>query len=661
VAAGWLAVLAVAQAGPAWPGAQRWTPAGPGGGFLSALAVDPRDARTLYAWSGGIVVSHDGGASWQAKSAGAEGRTIAAMAVDPDNSRRVFAAATGPATVLRSDDGGDHWTALPEPLFPPGSFDKQFIDSLLVLPGVVLVGRETTILRSQDGGETWRKVYIAPANVGFHTLAADPGDPRVVYAASYGTHAEGSLLKSLDGGLTWGQLPDALPSNIAFALAPSQPRTLYESGFPAEDQTWRSRDGGATWEGPFPFSAARLLVDPRDPCTVYGGGINGLFRSRDCGEAWQELGPGLPPLALGVTSYDGINTLAAGAAGAILAATPQGLMRSRDFGASWRVLSPRGLHGNPVSILIEDPFDPAHRLLKSFDYLVETRDGWNTFSSAEGALSGRQISALAFDPSTPQRLLAVASGLHGGAGYDIYESHRGSTGWSHLGPAPYGVHALALLSPGAWLAAAPAGLYRSTDGGVTWQPVALLAPAPGAYFFVSSLVADPHRRNVAWALGLSTGTSAGSVLEVYRSDDSGASWSLWATGYTALLPDAQRPGVVWLAGNTFAVTRDDGRTFEQVGTITSVQEPGISSLLFFPGGAPAGRWLVATTATYSTATGILQSLDGGVTWQPFNAGFPATGPADVAALLPDGTVPGRLWAALLSGGLWMRDLDPPEE
>jgi photosystem II stability/assembly factor-like uncharacterized protein len=85
-------------------------------------------------------------------------------------------------------------------------------------------------------------------------------------------------LKSTDFGVTWTPLtedPGHFPPFVHdLVVAPGDPQTLYETGDGANiGATWRSRDGGATWEGPFEFRGDVLAVDPGDSDTVYGGSV----------------------------------------------------------------------------------------------------------------------------------------------------------------------------------------------------------------------------------------------------------------------------------------------------------------------------------------------------------------------------------------------------
>ena len=65
----------------------------------------------------------------------------------------------------------------------------------------------------------------------------------------------------------------------------------------------------------------------------------------------------------------------------------------------------------------------------------------------------------------------------------------------------------------------------------------------------------------------------------------------------------------------------------------------------------------------TVGSGAFHSLDGGATWTAIDAGLPnglANG-AQVGLLVfvPDAARPGRLWAALSTGGLWRGDFALP--
>ena len=672
---GWVAALAcaamlMAMAAPALAGREAWTPFGPDGSGFNTLAVDPADPQTLYgATTGryegnfgpeGVVVSHDGGTSWRPASSGIAGQRVVAIGVDPGHPGRVFALATFSgfptpiAGVLRSDDGGMIWAQL------TGERDFLFSYSLLVLPDAVLVGTDQAILRSTDGGVTWSKVYFdRSTSVQFHTLVADPTDPRVIYAANLDYR-----LKSSDGGLTWGELLDPLqhgfhPFINAFALAPSEPTTLYETGSAAitGDATWRSRNGGATWEGPFNFGARTLLVDPRDPRTLFAGRSDGLYRSRDGGETWQRLRGGNPPPPTEGFIFNSIHAFAADSSGAILAATAAGLVRSRDGGGHWRLAAGHGLHDNLVTVVVEDPFDAAHWVVRSFDRFLATGDGGQSFAPTALALTSLQyLEQLAFDPFTPNRLLALTPTEQGS---DLLESRDGGDTWqpTALHPPIY-TFAISLLTPRSWLATSPDAVYRTGDAGRTWHAVLRIGDED-KIFSPTGVVTDPRRPGVVWVLGYESLAEPPATVtaQIYRSNDFGRTWSLWTTGFSILLPDPRRTGAAWLSdGRTVARTRDDGGSFETVGQ-TGQSAGAVITSLVLDHGHPGG--LFAATV----GSGAFHSLDGGATWTAIDAGLPnglANG-AQVAFLVfvPDAARPGRLWAALSTGGLWRGDFALP--
>src|SRR5439155_1590529 len=119
------------------------------------------------------------------------------------------------------------------------------------------------VCRSTDGGRTWTKVLYKNPDTGAIDLAADPGDPQVVYAALWQARRtpweqyqpdEGpgsGLYKSSDGGLTWAPLAGhGLPAGplgrIGLAVARGG-RVYALIGAAQGAGLYRSDDGGTTW------------------------------------------------------------------------------------------------------------------------------------------------------------------------------------------------------------------------------------------------------------------------------------------------------------------------------------------------------------------------------------------------------------------------------
>jgi len=648
-------------AAPAFAAPDRWTPFGPTGGPVNDIVIDPAHPAMMWIASAGMVyASVDGGTSWNQTGSGLEGQGINFLALDPAQPGVLYAANGLPVptnvdpAIFRTLDGGAHWTRV-------ATLPGQFIGSLAVAPGapgapgVVFAGTAEQIVRSLDGGATFQVVLSRTSEVLFRGIEPDPQHPGTVYAVSSFRRS-----KSVDFGTTWVDLDEnpghPAPFIAGLAVAPSDPQTLVEAGGIAGGMTWRSRNGGATWDGPFSSAVEVLTIDPVDPFTVYGGSLAGLFVSRDGGVTWASVTAGLPPLSIDRTAYYGVNAFATvpGRAGFVIAATGRGLFESDDAGAHWHGLAMRGVFTNKIEDFRIDPFNPAHWTLNSLGTRLVSHDGGFTFSLLPATFNLQRIDAVEFDPFVRNRMwLTVRTAF---TGKQLYLSTDGGATWTHIlsrnGAIPDGPELL-VPAQGALLLAG-AGISRSTDGGHTWK--AVLSEAIGnpdsdnvIFLHFSRLVRDPRTPSTAYALGNAAKPHGPSFDVIYRSDDGGATWRQWNRGGQSIAFNPAKPKTIDITQNrNLLVTTNNGVSFQTVGNLGLPGYPLVLDLIF-------DRRNPATLYAATYADGVKQSHDGGVTWETAAPGLPA-GP--VNQIVQDTARRQRFYATPQIGGLWRADFTP---
>lgn len=178
------------------------------GQIITALAVDPSSTSTLYAATSGgnMLVSGDYGLTWQ--NLHNFDNSIIDLYVNPKEPSRIFVA-TQSKGLMRSVDRGATWENTTEDLQKtyPGSNKIKNISITRTSPETIIYKVDAYLLRSFDGGNTWGTVPLlsAPNTYQMRTLTVSDSNSEGIYFTT-----ASNLYRSLNGGAEWQTLP--LPS-----------------------------------------------------------------------------------------------------------------------------------------------------------------------------------------------------------------------------------------------------------------------------------------------------------------------------------------------------------------------------------------------------------------------------------------------------------------
>jgi photosystem II stability/assembly factor-like uncharacterized protein len=320
----------------------------------------------------------------------------------------------------------------------------------------------------------------------------------------------------------------------------------------AQRQFDASTYSGLRWRMIGPFRGGRvngISGVPGQPSTFYFGSVGGgVWKTINAGRTWTPVFDSQPIGSIGAIGVapSSPNTVYVGTGEADMRSQisyGNGMYKSTDAGRTWTHI---GLEATrQIGRVIVDPKNPDVVFVAALGHVYgpnpdrgvyRTRDGGKTWEKV--LFKNENVGAidLAFDPQDSQIIYAT-----------LWNTRRPP--WS-IYPPSYG--------PGS-------GLFKSTDGGSTWQPIMNGIPTEGLGRV--GIVVTPTNRDRIYAI---VDAKAGGL---YRSDDAGATWTLisadkrvWGRGwyFCKVNVDPKNQDTVYVSNTSLYRSTDAGKTWTAI-------------------------------------------------------------------------------------------------
>lgn len=534
------------------------------------------------------------------------------ITTDPDG--RIFIG-TYMSGVYRSTNGGTQWEHVVKGL-PFDTSGAPFISSLFCHSNGTLFTSFTpsgdyhvpSIYRSTNHGDSWER-FIADNPAPIHAFAEDSSGG--IYAGS----GNGIILYSSDNGDHWSSIRMGCDTHSVTAIAVAPNGDIYAGiNDGCNGSTlFRSTDKGEHWTA-LGFTAKNVrrinFTSRGDILAITGGRSSMLGLSRDQGATWNNIGK--TPVQLGSES----RSIIVMPDDRIIIEFQGKVYTSSDYGATWTSFSSPLPGDHSVKRLWQSKAGELFALTGSVLYRSTDNDTkWQAVCDfprvANADMDRLHVSAIATS-GWIQEFGSYYMYL-GTRGQGIYTSLNSGWFWQprNIHPGIDTINAILAAPDGAIYAGGPAGLFRSSDNGMSW-PLTAVALGAGEVE-ITTLMSDTGTAVFA-------GTSNAGI---FRSLDNGSTWTPQNTGISDLSIASLTADS---SGRLFAVTPhalfisgDRGDTWQAVNTSS------ITAALRNVVMARYGRIALGTDR------GMFISADNGASWQPSLEGIGERGINALAA------------------------------
>jgi len=376
--------------------------------------------------------------------------------------------------VLADDASADpaRYSDLWRPTGPPGGDVRALVVDPKNADRFYFGTLDGQIYTSGDAGKSWELLH------NFHRpklfvdhIIVDPRDSKVLYVAAHRHKEPGGFFKSTDGGRTFRESPE-LKNEALHSLTQGE---------------------------------ADLNV-------LVVGTINGLFRSDDSGETWQQLPtqdtPGLKhveSLAIDPRSCD-----------IIYAGTWYLPYKSTDGGKTWKSIKDGIIDDSDIFAIDIDPRDPNHVIMSACSGIYESKNAGESWRKVQGIPSqSRRTRAILQHPSIPNLVFA-------GTTEGFWRSERGgdADSWMVTTSRQLEINSIAVhpsRPETIYIGTNNYGVMISTDSGKSFLPT----NAGYSGRFANSIVPDREDPSRIYAATINTTTGGGFF---FVSTDNGESW-----------------------------------------------------------------------------------------------------------------------------------------